>query len=354
MISNRHLVALVLALGCGLVQAQAPAQAAAAVPVSGCAKGEGAPAIASAHIEQSGPLASGNQPLPTLRRDQRLTLQLSQAAYTQVVATQTPVLYLDSMPLLGLKPVAMSAVDCSLTFPLTRTPEAAAQWMVIDKVKRLDGHATPLPMRIGLGPNGNGEVAVLGATRLPIEVRDPNANAWFFGGLAVLALVLIPTLRRHSGLLRDQGTAEQLAALNGPPTFSLSRTQFLLWFLFAMVATLYLWAVTGTLPALSGTLLSILFVSGGTAVAAPLIDDMKAAKLSPSTGSFWRDILEETRSEPPQASLHRLQQVVVTLLLLGAGGVSVYHALTFPEFDDKWILLMGLSTGTYLLGKRGG
>ena len=176
MISNRHLVALVLALGCGLVQAQAPAQAAAAVPVSGCAKGEGAPAIASAHIEQSGPLASGNQPLPTLRRDQRLTLQLSQAAYTQVVATQTPVLYLDSMPLLGLKPVAMSAVDCSLTFPLTRTPEAAAQWMVIDKVKRLDGHATPLPMRIGLGPNGNGEVAVLGATRLPIEVRDFGAS----------------------------------------------------------------------------------------------------------------------------------------------------------------------------------
>jgi len=60
-----------------------------------------------------------------------------------------------------------------------------------------------------------------------------------------------------------------------------------------------------------------------------------------------------TWMRPPKTpSLHRLQQLIVTVLLLAAGVVTVYRDLTSRSSTTTGLLLMGLSAGTYLLGKK--
>ncbi len=280
----------------------------------------------------------------------RINIALGEADYKAILsADRSPVLYLAHMPLAGLVPIASSAVTCSVTFLLDRTKEAAANWKALDQAA-LNKGTSELDVMVGLGPDDKGETMVLKDKTLALEVRAPHAMQWFWGGVVIL-LVLTWKLRgKQWALIRDRGSFAE--GVSGTPSFSLARTQLFLWLLFMLVATLYLWSVTSALPELSGTVLLILLVSGGTTVSAKLVEQANQSKLHPSKG-FFRDVTnEDLDAAADTPSLHRLQQLVVTLLLLAAGAVTVYRDLSFPVFDDNWLLLMGLSAGTYLLGKK--
>lgn len=330
-----------------------PASAQSAVDPAPCPPKEGAWTIQCVKTDLPPRTDPGSDlATPRARLNTRISMVLGEADCKAVLPKNAqPVLYLDQMPMKGLAPIALSSTPakCVIGFLLERTPQAGATWMVLDKVALQKG-MSELDVTVGLGPDDKGEAVTAQGGRLALEVRAPHAMKWFFGGVLVLLFLVWKLCGKECALIRDRGTFAEGAT--GPASFSLGRTQLFLWLLFAIVASLYLWCLTGTLPALSGTVLLILLISGGTTVSAMLVDQAKQYKVRSSKG-FFRDVTNDdldAATETP--SLHRLQQLIVTVLLLAAGVVTVYRDLTFPVFDDNWLLLMGLSAGTYLLGKK--
>ena len=331
----------------------APASAQSAVDSTPCPPKEGSWTIQCVKTDLP-PRTDPGSDLPTPRAslNTRISMELGDTACKSVLPKNAqPVLYLDHMPMKGLAPIALSSVPakCVIGFLLERTPQAGTAWMVLDKVALKKG-MSELDVEVGLGPDDKSETVTAQGGKLALEVRAPHAMIWFLGGVLVLLLLVWKLCGKECALIRDRGTFAEGAT--GPASFSLARTQLFLWLLFAIVAALYLWCLTGTLPALSGTVLLILLISGGTTVSAMLVDQARQSKVQSSKG-FFRDVTnEDLDAATDTPSLHRLQQLIVTVLLLAAGAVTVYRDLTFPVFDDNWLLLMGLSAGTYLLGKK--
>lgn len=133
-------------------------------------------------------------------------------------------------------------------------------------------------------------------------------------------------------------------------TYSLSRTQLALWFTFTVATALFLWLVYGELAKIDNSLLLLLGISGGTAAVAWAADrNAGGRRYQPSEG-FWADLV--TGFDHENSQLHRYQAVVVNLLLLTVGIHHVAQQLTYPVFDETWLIFLGVSGATYGAGKH--
>jgi hypothetical protein len=78
------------------------------------------------------------------------------------------------------------------------------------------------------------------------------------------------------------------------------------------------------------------------------IDDQVRAvarSIQPSTSQgFWTDLMSDENG----VSFHRFQIAVWTMVLAVIFVYTVYESLAMPDFDEKLLALMGLSSGTYL------
>ena len=70
----------------------------------------------------------------------------------------------------------------------------------------------------------------------------------------------------------------------------------------------------------------------------------KQSAPSPSHGSWWRDILSDENG----LSFHRFQIVLWTIILGMIFIWTVANSFSMPEFEPTLLLLMGISSGTYL------
>ncbi|WP_176053334.1 hypothetical protein [Paraburkholderia caribensis] len=133
-------------------------------------------------------------------------------------------------------------------------------------------------------------------------------------------------------------------------TFSLSRVQLGLWFMFAICAGVFLWIVYGDLPAIDGSLLGLLGISTVTTVGSLAVDRNAGGRpYSPSQGLF-ADLVTGFNDDKQQ--IHRLQAVVVNILLLAVGIVHVAQSLTYPTFDSTWLGFLSISGVALVVGKQ--
>jgi hypothetical protein len=171
--------------------------------------------------------------------------------------------------------------------------------------------------------------------------------------------------------------------------YSMARTQMAFWFVLVTTAYLVIWMITGdaygviTTQALfliglgAATALAGVTVessgrreqaAGAARVAALNSEWRTLAKASPDTVAnaaemqrveamrtavapdaprskgFFHDILTE-KDEP---ALHRYQHFVWTLIIGAVFVVGVYQTLALPELDSTMLLLMGISSATYI------
>jgi hypothetical protein len=200
-------------------------------------------------------------------------------------------------------------------------------------------------------------------------------------------------------LLRDTSFGKDPAA--GKLPFSLGRVQMAWWFFLVMTTYLYLWVITRTVPPISAQVLALLGISAGTGLGAAFIDQGKVSSqavprdaliteqsalnlritdlnaLAPPTGTpladelelkrnrlavvtanlaavpatvvpvtagFFRDLLQEAGL----ISFHRFQIVGWTAAFGMIFLVTAYASLVMPTFDNTLLVLMGISSGTYL------
>jgi uncharacterized membrane protein HdeD (DUF308 family) len=134
-----------------------------------------------------------------------------------------------------------------------------------------------------------------------------------------------------------------------PATYSLARTQVAAWFLFAVASAIFLWVVYGQLAPLDGSVLVLLGISTATA-GAGMAADPEVSPFMPSQG-FFTDLLTDSTN---RYQLHRLQCVIVNIMLLIVGIRHVADQLTYPVFDTTWLAFLGISGAAYAAGKQFG
>ncbi len=175
-------------------------------------------------------------------------------------------------------------------------------------------------------------------------------------GVIALTILLVMILVLRTDILKDS------SALQDRKPYSLARTQLLLWTVIIFCCLVYLWGGNGTEAckgmtsdlAVGKTALILLGVSAGTTILGRTIDESDKKNLDdgkverlhqndPSGGFLW-DIL----SDNDGISIHRLQNVLFTLLLMIDFIIRVLSDCKMPEFQDTLLILSGVSAGGYL------
>jgi hypothetical protein len=128
--------------------------------------------------------------------------------------------------------------------------------------------------------------------------------------------------------------------------FSLASVQVGVWMMFACISAIFLWVVSGALPAIVGSLLGLVSITVAISGASWMIDP--AAKKFLESQGLWRDLM---MGADGQTKVHRFQAVLVNLLLLFVGVAWLTKNLTYPTFDDTWLQFLGLSGLAQTVGK---
>jgi len=185
----------------------------------------------------------------------------------------------------------------------------------------------------------DGSIVVSSETNLLMEpLQGAKAFSLVAGGVVLLLIMIF--LAATTPLVRDG------ARLPGGklPTYSLARTQMAFWFVNVVLAVLIIWAVTGSVPPITSSVLGLMGIGAGTALAAVLLDQNANAAPPKESASFLKDVL----TDGANIGLHRFQMMVWTVVLFFIFWGAVWNKLALPEFDNTLLALMGISAGAYL------
>ncbi len=133
--------------------------------------------------------------------------------------------------------------------------------------------------------------------------------------------------------------------------FSLSRTQMAFWTVIVAFSFTYIYFITGEMPDVTQGTLILLGISSSTTLGGSLIDSNDVTSNSqnaPADRCCSQGFLKDILSDGGILGIHRLQNVLFTVIL---GIIYVTKALgnlEMTEFSTNLLLLMGISSGTYL------
>jgi hypothetical protein len=255
---------------------------------------------------------------------------------------QSPLaLIIDGLPLKGAAPSAVVPEKDELVFPLVTSGPARPLW---DKFLQTRGrdHFFTQDVAVTAGLE-NGSLVAGVQTELPnfslILVRRPIF--YFCIAVTVFLLILFYIVAYKSDLLRDTGTD----AGTGRKPYSLSRTQMALWFFIVVISFLMLWVQTGRMDTMPVSVVVMLGISAVTALGAAVIDIHKRpGPKQERSDDFLFDILSDDHG----VCIHRFQMAGWTIVLAVVFIYTVFTELRMPDFDASILLLMGISSGTYL------
>lgn len=297
-----------------------------------------------------------------------------------------------------------------LHFHLVRDASDIASKADWNEVLKAPGLMSQMNLTVGLYNSSNNGVVTLpswirlGETEPTHEFifHRVNTDVWLIIGVVLLALAIgvFIFLVFLGGLIREPALPIRD---DGLPPVSLGRCQMAFWFFLVITGFFFLWLITGRgdLDTINPTVLTLMGISTVTALGAAFItsntaDPEAAAKPPPRNylaeirvtkeeirtaqaakdrkaeedakvklGKLkkqlkdWRklhwnqwilDLLSEENdmSKPQIMSFHRFQIIVWTLVLGVVFCSEVLTKLGMPNFDSTLLILMGISSGTYL------
>ena len=294
-----------------------------------------------------------------LRAEEALLQQRGLAPQLAHTQAQQLVLYINDAPLIGMPPESMHTVLLAvppadsgavatgdtltkIIFHLTRRPNTYAYWNVVyDSPWQFSRRGT-----IGLG---YADRVITNA--YPEQGPVPRIKLVRRGALAVALLVVallataILLLAHKSWLLRNSAP-NWIAPLGQKPMFSLAKSQLAWWTFLVLGSYLLIYCVTGQMTNISTTTLELLGISAGTAGLGSVlgVPAPGQGKQPPVSRGWWLDLLSDDQG----VSIHRLQQVGFTLLLGYLFVRTVYKTVALPDWNENEILLLGISSATYL------
>jgi hypothetical protein len=278
----------------------------------------------------------------------------------------------------------------------TANRKALAQVLRTARAKKWDYAVNDMP--VSIGPAGGPQWPTTAMVRINPYPRGMAGAAVF----AALALAL--------GLLYAAWNTRLLRDGDYTSPFSLAKNQMALWFFIIFSAFLFVTVSTGQAAAMSTTALTLIGISGGTALAAVFIerrkdsiddkqrveleaeksrlideldgkdglklkrnvqniDPTEAARLDAliNTRIQRLDVVNKALEEKPAPaplksrgwltdilsdehglSFHRLQMAAWTVAMVGVFAVAVWRTFAMADFDATMLGLLGISSGTYL------
>jgi len=252
------------------------------------------------------------------------------------------VLFLDGMPLKGLKAESCDRVAGHIRYRLLRTPDADNAWHALLGSPRGFTHVVTVSVgpdaQTTLSPDSHNKSEE--AVQLRLQVLPPKQFLAFLVLIGVMLAVFIMLCRRTS-LIRSGSPSVPSAQR----PYSLSLFQMSFWFFLVIAAYVFLWLINDELDTITESVLALIGIGAATALGATMIDQNKPAPTSADRSEgFLRDVM----SDPTGISLHRFQMFAWTLILGVIFIASVYHNLEMPQFSATLLGLMGISSGTYL------
>ena len=223
-----------------------------------------------------------------------------------------------------------------------------------------DARALRKQLRKGLGlPRGHaiqlGTPPVLSPVMVQVIQANKHGGVAFDGTTLPTCMVLARNALEDNYPPTDADASQTVIGLALQPTkwkqarpaFSLSSMQVGIWVMFAAVTGVFLWLVYWQLPKLTGSLLILAVIAGGTATASWLVDP--TAKAFVKSQNFLADLV--TGNDGGQR-VHRFQAVLINALLLFVGIFEVIRTLNYPTFDPSWLQFLGLSGILQTAGKK--
>lgn len=248
------------------------------------------------------------------------------------------VLYLDTMPIKGLKPESCDKSLGHVRYLLRRTDDSDDVWHKL--LGRPKHYAKPISISVGADTQFSVRSEV---TSFYLEAVP---RFWFllFIVLGVVFAFFIVILCRRTSIIRSGSTT--VPAAQRP--FSLSLFQMVFWFFLVIVAYVFVWLINDELDTITESVLALIGIGAATAIGATMIDKSKTDKEPEAADVPSRGFLKDVLSDADSISLHRFQMFIWTLVLGVIFIASVYKNLSMPEFSTTLLGLMGISSGTYL------
>jgi len=251
------------------------------------------------------------------------------------------ILFIDRIPLKGIYPESytINRDKDDLHFFIRHADDAITLWNhFISSRKPGELFTRKVSISVGL----EDQIAI------PTRVKEDKAftlvlvkKSWFFTSIAIIAaiLILFLVLAVKSDILRDIGPNPA----TGRKPYSLALVQMATWFFVIMASWLLLYVVKHTFNTITDTLVILMGISAGTGMGGMAIDTNRNKPVKQSQG-FLRDIL----SDEYGISFHRFQIFSWTIVMVAVFIRQVTAYMTMPEFDASLLMLMGISSGTYL------
>ena len=166
-------------------------------------------------------------------------------------------------------------------------------------------------------------------------------KTWFTVSIVIIValIILFLLLAAKTNILRDVGPNPDV----GRKPYSLALVQMSVWFFAIMTSWLLLYVVRHSFNTISDTLVLLMGISAGTGIGGVAIDTNRSIPAKQSQG-FIKDIV----SDDYGVSFHRFQIFAWTIVLVAVFVRQVTAYLTMPEFNSSLLVLMGISSGTYL------
>jgi len=244
------------------------------------------------------------------------------------------VLFIDGLPIKGLKPESCDRLSGHIRYRLLRTNDSDAAWHVLLG----SPHGFTHNVNVTVGPDAQNTIG--NQQEMLLEVL-PRRQFWAFVALLGGMLAIFVWLCRGTSLIRSGSPLV-------PPAqrpYSLSLFQMAFWFFLVIASYVFLWLINDELDTITESVLALIGIGAATALGATLIDQGKPAPpTTDKSDGFLRDVM----SDQTGISIHRFQMFAWTLILGVIFIASVYKNLEMPEFSATLLGLMGISSGTYL------
>ncbi len=249
-------------------------------------------------------------------------------------------IYLNEIP---LKDAVSSRDADGLTFYLPHDGDVIDAWNLFISMREKNNFFFK-DVALSVGIEGEGPIPTQVIAKKAFTLILVRKN-WFVVCIGVILIILIMfvALAKQSDMLRDSG----LQPLTGRKPYSLSRMQMAIWFIVIISSWLLLYVCLHRFNNLSESTLILLGITAGTSIGCVALDTNKEQTVCAPSRGFFTDLVSHNST----VSLFRFQNLAWTIVLVLVFVRQVVFYLKMPEFDSTLLLLMGISSGTYIGGK---
>jgi hypothetical protein len=182
-----------------------------------------------------------------------------------------------------------------------------------------------------------------------------SAVSWIV--VLVVALLVMIALYRIAEGRKPQGWSLPLWIISSADgQASLSQLQIVLWTAVVGMSAIYVMTLSGNLISISTGTLTLLGIAGGTALVARLPGfGQPSGTTTAATGAptvpLWSDVTIPDR-QSNAVDVTRLQMLSFTLIAASFVLIKVVVDYEIPEIPSNFLILMGVSNGVYVAGRK--